>query len=144
MNNTMNPVVHFEMGYVDRERMKNFYASAFGWKMQQLGSEMGNYVVAQTAETDDAGMVKTPGAINGGFYQKTENPLSQAPSVVISVPDIKTAMKAVTDNGGTILGAMDESGKSSMEPMMIPGVGLWISMQDTEGNRVSLLQPKGM
>jgi predicted enzyme related to lactoylglutathione lyase len=28
-----------------------------------------------------------------------------------------------------------------MEPMMIPGVGLWISFEDTEKNRVSLLQP---
>ncbi len=137
----MNPVVHFEMGYNDRERMKKFYETTFGWDLKQLGAEMGNYVVAQTAETDATGMVKTPGAINGGFYQKTENPLSQAPSVVISVKDIKEAMKAVTNNGGKILGGMDESGNHSMEPSMIPGIGLWISFQDSEGNRVSLLQP---
>lgn len=136
-----NPVVHFEMGYFDRERMKKFYETAFQWNLQQMGAEMGNYVVAQTAETDDKGMVKTPGTINGGFYQKTDNPLSHAPSVVISVQDIKNAMKAVEAGGGKILGAMDESGGHSMEPQMIPGVGLWISFQDTEGNRVSLLQP---
>ena len=70
-----NPVVHFEMGYEDRERMKNFYAETFGWKLQQLGEEMGGYVVAQTAETDEQGMVKTPGTINGGFYRKTDDPL---------------------------------------------------------------------
>jgi len=138
---SMNSVVHFEMGYFDRERMKNFYQSAFGWNLQQMGAEMGNYIVAQTTETDEKGMVKTPGAINGGFYGKTDNPLSHAPSVVISVQDIKSAMKAVEAGGGKILGAMDESGGHSMEPMMIPGVGLWISFQDTEGNRVSLLQP---
>ena len=136
----MNPVVHFEMGYFDRERAKKFYSSIFGWNMQQFGAEMGNYVVAQTTETDKNGMVKTPGAINGGFYQKTENPLSHAPSVVISVPDIKVAMKAVETNGGKILGAMNEKGESVMEPMMIPGVGLWISAQDTEKNRFSILQ----
>jgi predicted enzyme related to lactoylglutathione lyase len=50
----------------------------------------------------------------------------------------------VEDGGGKILGAMDETGKPSMEPMMIPGVGLWISFQDTENNRVSLLQPSKM
>ena len=104
-----NPVVHFEMGYLDRERMKAFYTSAFGWNMQQLGEEMGGYVVAQT--------------------------------VVIAVPDIKAAIEAVKASGGTILGAMDASGNRSMEPHMIPGIGLWISIQDTEGNRVSLLQP---
>jgi predicted enzyme related to lactoylglutathione lyase len=139
-----NPVVHFEMGYLDRERMKKFYETAFGWKMQQFGAEMGNYVVAQTAETDEQGMVKTPGAINGGFYQKTNDPVSQAPSVVISVPDIRSAMKAVKASGGKILGSMDEAGKQTMEPQMIPGIGLWISVQDTEGNRISILQAGGM
>jgi len=137
----MNPVVHFEVGYFDRERIKKFYEKTFGWKMQQMGPEMGEYVVAQTTETDEKGMVKTPGNINGGFYQKTDNPLSHAPSVVISVPDIKAAMKNVVDNGGKILGAMTESGEHSMEPMMIPGVGLWITIEDTEKNRVSMLQP---
>jgi predicted enzyme related to lactoylglutathione lyase len=136
-----NPVVHFEMGYFDRDRMKKFYEGAFGWQMQQLGPEMGNYVVAQTADTDEKGMVKTPGTINGGFYQKAESPASHAPSVVISVDDIRAAIHAVETNGGKILGAMDEKGAQSMEPMMIPGIGLWVSIQDPEGNRVSLLQP---
>ena len=137
----MNPVVHFEMGYFDRERMKKFYESSFDWKMQQMGPEMGSYVVAQTAETDDKGMVQRPGAINGGFYKKESDPLSHPPSVVIAVKDIKAAMQSVVENGGTILGARNESGGVSMEPMMIPGIGLWISIKDTEDNRVSLLQP---
>jgi predicted enzyme related to lactoylglutathione lyase len=139
-----NPVIHFEMGYFDRERMKKFYETAFNWKLQQMGEDMGNYVLAQTTETDEKGMVKTPGTINGGFYQKMDSPLSHAPSVVISVPDIKSAIKSVEAGGGKILGAMDETGKTSMEPMMIPGVGLWISIQDTENNRVSLMKPLAM
>jgi uncharacterized protein len=137
----MDPVVHFEMGYNDRERMKNFYSTVFGWKMQQMGSEMGNYVVAHTTETDEQGMTKKPGAINGGFYAKTDSPLSHAPSVVIAVKDIQAAMKDVEKAGGTILGAMDEKGGRSMEPTMIPGIGLWISAMDTEENRFSILQP---
>ncbi len=136
----MNSVVHFEMGYNDRERMKKFYSDVFDWKMRQMGAEMGNYVVAQTAETDDQGMVKTPGTINGGFYQKNENPLSHAPSVVISVSDINEAIESVQAAGGTILGGMNEKGEHTMEPQQIPGVGLWISIMDTEGNRVSMLQ----
>lgn len=136
-----NPVVHFEMGYFDRDRMSKFYESAFGWKLQKMGPEMGNYVVAHTAETGEDNMVKTPGTINGGFYQKTEDSASHAPSVVISVPDVKKAMEDVTAAGGKILGSMTEDGGTSMEPHMIPGVGLWISVEDTEGNRVSLLQP---
>jgi len=137
----MNPVVHFEMGYFDRERMKKFYQTAFDWQLQQMGPEMGNYVLAYTTEVDENGMVKAPGTINGGFYEKTDNPLSHPPSVVIAVQDIHNAMKAVEAAGGKILGAMDKTGAASMEPMMIPGVGLWISIEDTEGNRVSMLQP---
>ncbi len=137
----MNPVVHFEMGYNDRERAKEFYTKTFGWKMNQMGPEMGEYVVAQTTETDEKGMIKTPGNINGGLYQKTEDPRSHAPSVVISVKDIKASMETVKANGGKILGARNEKGETTMEPMMIPGVGLWITIEDTEGNRVSMLQP---
>src|SRR5438045_1258428 len=138
-----NPVVHFEMGYKDQSRMVKFYETAFGWKTQQMGPEMGNYVVAHTTETDENGMVQTKGAINGGFYQKkSADPMSQAPSVVVSVDDVHSAMKAVEDAGGKILGGMNEKGEHTLEPQMIPGVGLWISVMDTEDNRFSILQPK--
>ncbi len=141
----MNPVVHFEMGYQDKQRMADFYTNVFGWQTQMMGPEMGNYVTAMTSESDEkTGRPKTPGTINGGFYQKTENPLSQAPSIVIGVDDIRTAMKDVESSGGKILGAMTESGGHSNDPQDIPGVGLWISAMDTEGNRFSILQPKGM
>jgi predicted enzyme related to lactoylglutathione lyase len=139
----MNPVVHFEIGYNDRERMKKFYSTAFGWQMQQMGDDMGNYVVAITGPTDEKTSRPTePGFINGGFYAKTDNPSSQAPSFVVSVDDIKAAMEEVKNAGGKILGGMTPDGGHTMEPTDIPGVGLWISFEDTEGNRVSLLQPK--
>lgn len=139
-----NPVVHFEMGYFDGDRIKKFYESAFGWNLMQMGAEMGNYILAQTAETDEKGMVKTPGTINGGFYQKAESPMSHAPSVVIAVQDINATIKNIEASGGKILGAMNEKGEQTMEPVMIPGVGLWVSFQDTEDNRVSILQPSSM
>jgi predicted enzyme related to lactoylglutathione lyase len=104
---------------------------------------MGNYVVAVTGESDDpSGRPTKPGYINGGFYQKTDNPSSHAPSFVISVDDVDRAVKDVVKAGGKILGGMDEKGNHTDKPQMIPGVGLWISVEDTEGNRVSLLQAK--
>jgi predicted enzyme related to lactoylglutathione lyase len=127
----MNPVIHFEMGAVDRKRMSNFYTNVFGWKTQQMGEEMGNYVLANTTESDEQGRPKAPGTINGGFYGKTEDPSSHAPSVVIGVENIDDHMKKVVAAGGKILS----------EPMDIPGVGKWVSFQDTEGNRVSMMQP---
>ncbi|HBB37493.1 MAG: Glyoxalase/bleomycin resistance protein/dioxygenase [Candidatus Moranbacteria bacterium GW2011_GWC1_45_18] len=130
----MNPVVHFEMPADDRKRMSDFYSKAFGWKTQQLGPEMGDYVLATTAETDEKGMLRKPGAINGGFYQRTDDKMSQCPSVVISVDNLKEHIQKVEEAGGKILG----------KQMDIPGVGLYISFSDTEGNRVGMLEPAPM
>jgi predicted enzyme related to lactoylglutathione lyase len=126
----MNPVVHFEMPYENRERMATFYESAFGWQTQMLAEDMGNYVLATTTETDETGP-KKPGAINGGFFPKKPEWPAQHPSIVIAVDDIKKAVRKVTEAGGQVLG----------EPMKIPGVGHYVSFTDTEGNRVSMLQP---
>ena len=133
----MNPVVHFEMPAEDRNRMADFYSKVFGWNAQKLGPEMGNYIIVKTTETEESGFPKKPGIINGGLFDRTKD--NQYPSVVISVDDIREHMKIVADAGGKILGGMKLG-----EPDEIPGVGLYCAFIDTEGNRVSMLQPKGM
>ena len=85
------PVVHFEMPYDDAGRMAAFYAAAFGWKMDRLGPEMGDYVLAGTAETRD-GRPVVPGVINGGFFPRRPERPAQVPSVVIAVDNIAVAM----------------------------------------------------
>ena len=65
---------------------------------------------------------------------------SSCPSVVIAVDDIRESMKKVKEAGGKILGG--DPNKPG-EPGDIPGVGLFCSFIDTEGNRVSMLQPLG-
>ncbi len=136
----MNPVVHFEMPAKDKGRMRKFYETSFGWHTEQLGKEMGEYVLVTTTERDEkTGLPKRPGAINGGFYQRTDDPQSQYPSVVIAVDDIKEAMKKVEEAGGKVLG-----GQVPGKPDDIPGVGLYASFIDTEGNRVGMLEPVPM
>ena len=136
----MNPVVHFEMSAKDKGRMRNFYETAFGWHTEQLGKEMGEYVLVATTESDEkTGLPRRPGAINGGFYQSTDDPLSQCPSIVIAVDDIKEAIKKVEEAGGKVL-----EGQVPGKPDEIPGVGLYASFIDTEGNRVSMLEPLPM
>ncbi len=125
----MNPVVHFEMPAEDRKRMADFYTNVFGWQTQMLGEEMGSYVVVSTTETGADGRPKMPGAINGGFFVKSAD--NAAPSVVVAVEDIKAHAARVSAAGGKVLG----------EPVEIPGIGWYLSFIDTEGNRVSMLQP---
>jgi uncharacterized protein len=127
----MTPVVHFEMPAEDRKRMTDFYTKVFGWKTQQLGEDMGNYVLATTTDSDENGMPKNPGAINGGFFQKTNDKAAQYPSVVIAVDNIQEHMRNVEKSGGKVLG----------EPVDIPGIGMYVSFLDTEGNRVGMIQP---
>jgi uncharacterized protein len=128
-----NPVVHFEVPVADRERAKKFYTEAFGWQMQQMGSDMMDYVVAITGETEDGanGRPKNPGNINGGLYQKSDDPMRSHTSLVVSVDNLEEAMEKVKAAGGTIHG----------EPTDIPGVGRFVSIVDTEGNPMSMLQP---
>ena len=129
----MNPVVHFEMPYENGDRVSKFYSQVFGWQMNMMDGDMGNYLLAGTTETDENRMVKTPGTINGGFFEKKPD-WPAGTSVVISVKDINAAIKSINAAEGKVLG----------DPMDIPGVGKYVSFMDTEGNRVSILQPMGM
>jgi hypothetical protein len=126
----MNPVVHFEIPYEDPERISLFYQSVFGWRMQVLGEDMGNYILATTADAD-VREGASAGAIDGGFYPKKLDWPSQHPSIVIAVENIEESMSNVQEAGGKVLG----------EPMAIPGIGLYVSFLDPEGNRSSILQP---
>src|SRR6187402_2932881 len=113
----MNSVVHFEMPSNDAQRMSNFYSNVFGWKTNALGEEMGHYVLATTTDTDDQGMIKNPGAINGGFYPRPADGNDLGPSLVIGVEDLQAAMDDIKAHGGEIQG----------EPMEIPGYGTVVS-----------------
>src|SRR5262249_19332805 len=62
-----------------------------------------------------------PGVFNTPFFGE----------LVIAVDDIKQHMKKVKQAGGELLG----------DPIDIPGVGSYVSVRDTEGNRVAMLQP---
>ncbi len=125
-----DPVVHFEMPARNRDRMAEFYQRVFSWQTQMLGPEMGDYVLVTTTETKDERPV-TPGAINGGFFPVTPEMPAAYPSVVIAVDNIAASMRRVSEAGG----------KTEGEPMDIPGIGKFIAFTDTEGNRVSMLQP---
>lgn len=125
-----NPVVHFELPYTDAKRVSDFYAQVFGWGMNMTGEDMGNYILAQTTDTDENRMVKTPGTINGGLFPISEQ-TGKYPLITIQVDNLTESMELVKKSGGTVL----------MEPQDIPGIGTYVAILDSEGNRVSLLQP---
>ena len=127
----MSPVVHFEMPAKDKARVKSFYEKVFGWQMQQLGEEMGSYILAGTTPVDENRMATKPGAINGGFFDYKDDELNRVPHIVIAVENIEEGIQAVKDAGGDI----------KTDIMDIPGIGKYVSFLDTEGNIVGMLQP---
>ncbi|HMS22208.1 MAG TPA: VOC family protein [Candidatus Levybacteria bacterium] len=126
-----SPVVHFEMPAKDNARVAKFYTEAFGWQMNQLGPEMGNYLLAGTTPVDENQMALNPGAINGGFFEWKDEAGFSAPHIVIQVENLDESIEAVKKSGGEVIG----------EKMDIPGIGTYASFRDTEGNNVGILQP---
>jgi predicted enzyme related to lactoylglutathione lyase len=122
-----NRIVHFEIEATDQQRAKNFYAQAFGWEMQQMGEDMGNYVVVVTGDP------KEPGGINGGIFRSPTGVQKElnAFSCVVGVDNIDQAMAKVKSAGGELLG----------DKMDIPTIGTFIRCKDTEGNIFTMLQP---
>ena len=125
-----NRIVHFEIEAADRERAKNFYAQAFGWQMQQMDQDMGDYVVVITGDP------KEPGGINGGIFITPNGATKElnAYSCVVGVDNIDQAMASVKAAGGQVMG----------DKMDIPNVGTFARCKDTEGNIFTVLQPLPM
>lgn len=130
----MNKVVHFEIPADDLNRAKKFYADVFGWQTQDM-PQMG-YVLATTVPVDEKTMMpKESGAINGGMFKRSDNPMVMAPSFAIDVPDIDEAIKKIKSEGGMVL----------QEKNPIGEMGYIAYFKDTEGNVLSLWQsPKAI
>lgn len=129
----MSPIIHFELPVSDRERAVDFYSKVFGWEGKMYGEELGNYVVVMTTESDEKGPKKS-GAINGGFFPRSDQNPMQYPSVVVGVENIEEYMEKVKAAGGKVVGGI----------MDIPDVGRYIPFVDSEGNMLSMIQTKPM
>ena len=125
----MDRVVHFEIPADDLERAKKFYSENFGWKLNQFGPEMGNYVLVHTGPTDDKGMPQDKAFINGGLMLR--DPSATSPVLVIAVDDADATVEKVERSGGTLVG----------EILDIPNVGRYARVQDTEGNVIGVIKP---
>jgi uncharacterized protein len=125
----MDRVVHFEIPADDVERAKKFYSENFGWTLNQLGPDMGNYVLVHTGPTDEQGMPEDRAFINGGLMKR--DPSANSPVLVIAVADADSAVEKVKQSGGRLVG----------EIMDIPNVGRYARIQDPEGNVIGVIKP---
>jgi predicted enzyme related to lactoylglutathione lyase len=120
----MNSVVHFEIPARDKARAKEFYQTVFEWQMMDFDDK--NTMVS-TTDSDENGLPRAAGAINGSIYLPDK---PRTPTIVIDVPDIKTHIEKVKKNGGKLVDDVVE----------IPGMGMYARFSDPEGNLMGLWQ----
>ena len=123
----MRRVVHFEIPADDLDRAKNFYGSIFGWELQTVPMDGGEYTSVKTTAVDEQTQMPTdPGAINGGMFHRDERLTS--PVITIDVDGIDDALKKIEAEGG-----------STVTPRTaIPGMGAFAYFKDPEGNVLGL------
>ena len=126
----MDKVIFFEIPVDDAVRAREFYSSAFGWKMNEI-PEM-HYTQIGTVEADRMGVrgtPKEPGAINGGMVERQREPV-QTPVIYIKVENIDEAAAAIERNGGKVMKPKSPVGN----------FGFAAYFKDTEGNVLGLFQ----
>ncbi len=115
-------VVHFEINADKPERAVKFYRDVFGWDIKKLEGGQMEYWLAKTGDMDEVG-------INGAIMPRLD--LHASIINTIGVPDIDLYLKRIVECGGKIV----------RNKIIIPNVGIFAYVLDTEGNRVGVIQP---
>ena len=111
--------IHFDITADNPERAIKFYKNVFGWKFQKWDGPM-EYWMATTGDEKEKG-------INGGISKRGESGMPNMNT--IGVPSLESYATKVQKGGGKVL-----------QKMPIPGVGLFATCQDTEGNIFGIIQ----
>ena len=120
----MDKVVHFEIPAEDTNRASEFYKKTFDWGITPM-SDM-NYTIAHTVEVDDQRIPKESGAINGGFFVRSDD--LKNPIITLNVDSIDESLKTVSENGGFVV----------REKVAVGDMGFVAYFKDTEGNVLGL------
>jgi len=121
-------VSHFEIPAEKVERAKKFYNEAFGWQITPV-PEM-EYNMVGTVQSDEKGMPKEVGAINGGMMKRSKD--VKHPVITIEVDDIDSSLTKVKNLGG----------KVTLKKTAMGEYGFYAYFQDSEGNVMGLYESK--
>jgi predicted enzyme related to lactoylglutathione lyase len=122
-------IVHFEIPADDPDKLSQFYTDLFGWQIQKMPmGEAGDYYVTMTTESDEQGMPKQPGAINGGMYKRQQ--ADERPTNYVNVESVDQYVQKARTLGATVL----------VEKMPVPQMGWFGLLVDPQGNRFGVWQ----
>ena len=114
----MPTITWFEIPADDTERARAFYSTLFDWLIDPFPVEF----------REDFWMVTTTGegALSGEMLRR-ESPQDRI-MVYIDVPSVEAYAKQAVDLGGRLV----------TEKTAVPGMGYFVVIEDTEGNRFGL------
>jgi uncharacterized protein len=116
-----NPVVHWELMSKEPEKVADFYAKIFGWKVQHR-PEL-NYRIVETGSKM---------GINGGIVKPDrEGPWPGNQIFYVGVDDLAAYRKKIVDAGGDI----------HVQEQEVPGIGWLCLFTDPEGRMNGLFKP---
>jgi uncharacterized protein len=124
----MDPVVHFEVPFDDKERAKKFYSTVFEWRLMDWNEGEMDYTMAYSCEIDEANnnMPKEKARINGGMMPRS--PLGESSVLVMNVKNLDETMEKITANGGSEV----------MPKTKMSGMGYYARAKDSEGNVIGV------
>lgn len=119
-----NHIRHFAVTADQVDRARAFYEAVFGWHFEAWGPP--NFYLIRTGTDGDRGLQ--------GALQERQQPLTGTGTrcfeCTIGVDDLETVLAAIPREGGAVV---------SM-PFTIEGVGRLAFFEDTESNRVGVMQ----
>jgi predicted enzyme related to lactoylglutathione lyase len=114
-----HPVVHWEIGGRSLPELSDFYARAFGWKIDETDE---NYRIVEAV---DGGL--------GGGLMRTRDQMPPYVTIYVQVESLEDELKKITGLGGRTL----------VPPTAINDNASFALFQDPAGNAVGLLQASG-
>lgn len=121
-----NPVFHFEIPVTDMERAAAFYEAVFGYSLTR--KTVDGYEMAFFPRADNQ-----PGASGALARGDVYRPSHDGPIIYFDVPDIDAVLARAIARGGRVLYAKKDIGAA----------GFVAEIEDSEGNRIALTQPRG-
>ena len=121
-----NPVIHFEIPVTDMDRAVAFYEAVFGYSLTR--ETVDGYAMAFFPRGDER--FGASGALAKGDVYK---PSHDGPIIYFDVSDIDAVIARATARGGRVLYPRKDIGAA----------GFVAEIEDSEGNRIALSQPKG-
>jgi len=125
----MANISHFMIPADDVERARYFYSALFGWKIEPVQDTPGMPGMdAMQYHTISTGAARTGTLDSGGLYRRHMN---EPVLDFVEVEEIDEVAAKVEKLGGKI----------TMPETDIPGVGVTVMIQDSEGNLIGIWNP---